>query len=251
MKNQGFSLVHLLIIVVVVLVVGAVVYPIMSKSSEKSEKPSCLDNMKQLGVAIGMYTADNNKFYPVASLDSNLVLPNEGDIYCGHGYPGSANIGRMKNASIRAQLSPYIKNQETFFCPKDDEKVISMEWEPNKRFTSYHYRFFIGARTSDGGMKEGWSTATLANPGRIYVFNEYLPFHNGKKTADSSEDTSGLWVWTSESRFNMTFADGHVASYPASHSMAWNEDLKKYDYHWPRICDGTTWKPESKLWDIE
>ena len=249
MKKNGFSLVTILIVIVVVVIVAAVCYPIFLKSKDKEKEATCLANMKKIADAFLAYTADYNETLPVAPLGEGLMLPTFGELYCGHSVPTSSNLVNAKVASIRAQLEPYTKNKEVFICPSDED--VSLEYEVNKRFTSYHYRFFIGAKTTDSEYPGPWTKSMIMFPARVFVFNDFLPFHQGKKAPDAKVGDDMLWQWTSDSKFNMVFVDGHVSIHPASHSMAWNEGNKRFDYHWPRMSEQPPWTSTKKLWDLD
>lgn len=245
MRKKGLSLVSILIIVVIIAVVGAVSYPIYLKSKEKMKETKCLSNLRELGNAMLAYTTDNNNAYPCAS--PTVFAKMEGDAFCGH-FPMVEGIReKVQKQSIRLALMPYIKNEEIFVCPMDPD--VSLTYEQGKRFTSYHYRYFVGARLTDGEQKEPLTKSTLPFPARTYAFNDFLPYHKGKRIPGSEVGVDFLWPWTPDSKFNMVFFDGHAAIFAAKDSIAWKDT--RYDYHWPVVSEGIPWTSTTMLWDIK
>lgn len=249
MKKDGFSLINILIIVVVIVVVCAACYPVYLKSQEKKKETTCIANTKQIGDAFVAYMADYNDTLPTAPIGDGLMQKTWGEFYCGHSKTEGVTREAGRKSSIRAQLTPYIKDQSVFICPSDIG--ASLDWELNKRFTSYHYRFFIGAILTDSEFTTPWKKSMIKDPSKVFVFNDFLPFHQGAKEPDSKTGTDDLWSWTPKSRFNLVFADGHIATMPASHCMGYNPDIKRFDYHWPKVYEQPAWTSYNKLYDVE
>jgi len=245
MKKSGFSLVSILIIIIIIAIVAAISYPIYIKSKEKIKETKCLSNLKEISNAMLAYTADNNNTYPTAA--PSVYGTMEGDAFCGHSPMVEGIREKVQKQSIKTVLMPYVKNEETFICPADVD--TSLTYEQGKRFTSYHYRYFIGARLTDGEQKEAWKQSTVPFPARLYAFNDFLPFHKGKRIPNSEVGVDFLWPWTPDSKFNFAFFDGHVAIFTAKDSISWRET--RYDYHWPVVSEGNPWTSQTMLWDIK
>src|SRR3979490_783910 len=66
MKKQAFTLIELLVVIAIIAILAAILFPVFAQAREKARAISCLSNMKQIGLAIGMYTQDYDEMLPLA-----------------------------------------------------------------------------------------------------------------------------------------------------------------------------------------
>jgi prepilin-type N-terminal cleavage/methylation domain-containing protein len=63
--RRGFTLIELLVVIAIISILASMLFPSFSKAREAARKTSCLNNLKQIGVAAYMYTQDYDERYPV------------------------------------------------------------------------------------------------------------------------------------------------------------------------------------------
>ena len=59
MKTRGgFTLVELLIVIAIIMVLAGILFPVFAAAMERGRQASCLNNLRQLGIAMDLYCDD-------------------------------------------------------------------------------------------------------------------------------------------------------------------------------------------------
>jgi len=114
MRKNGFTLIELLVVIAIIAILAAMLLPVLTKARENARRAVCINNMKQMILALKMYSEDFNDLlpYPVTWCDQyQLANTNPGQGYVNMGLLLIGITGRTPNKQN------YLAGPEAFFCP--------------------------------------------------------------------------------------------------------------------------------------
>jgi prepilin-type N-terminal cleavage/methylation domain-containing protein/prepilin-type processing-associated H-X9-DG protein len=103
-RSFGFTLIELLVVIAIIAILAGLLFPVFAQSRASARKSTGMSNLKQIGGALLMYTADYDEH-----------LPNRWPIWPGY----SEFYWRVEGGDLPAHLKPYLRNAAVWYSPED------------------------------------------------------------------------------------------------------------------------------------
>jgi len=228
MKKQAtkaFTLIELLVVIAIIAILAAMLLPALAAAKKKAQKISCVNNLKQVGLALRMWSDDNGSKYPM-TVSTGSGGAKEYLFTQASGWTGSG-VGYIAYNPGKAfqVMSNELSTPKIVFCPSDNLHTAGIGYA-----TNFSDADFLGNATPTAGnptTKISYfinGDATEGDPQIILTGDNSIA--NGTAGSSAAAPTPSFttmqqlqpalavtWAWTSDFHSksgNIAFSDGSV-----------------------------------------
>ena len=147
----GFTLIELLVVIAIIAILAAMLLPALASAKARAQRIQCLNQIRQLGLGINLFTGDNAEMYP----------------------PAGIQIGANRQISWDCWINGYIGG----VAPQADmtSGIFVTATDPASLAEATSLGFAVAPRIitcpADQFTKVGWMTGVPQFAGRSYAMN--------------------------------------------------------------------------------
>jgi len=200
-RGTPFTLIELLVVITIIAILAAMLLPALGKAKEMGHTAFCMNNQKQIQLALILYLDDSEDFFPLSSTGGN---------------PASWVDRNDDEAALTSKaFYEYVRSTAVYKCPKDNLH----DWR------SYSLNHRIGVPHSLHAMQVADVTRS---PDTFFTFIEE-PDPRGSNLGGYLTFSSGYTTWVNADwpafwhnrGLNIAFLDGHVEHWKATNELSW------------------------------
>ncbi len=239
-NRRGFTLVELLVVISVIAVLISLLLPAVARAREAARRSGCMSNLKQIGIGMHAYAADEGRLPPCVQVYSGW--PNPVGTHATPPWYYSYHTPDMRGGLKGLWLGKYVADSNIFYCPSPQNVYLTSAekvWPyPGSADYQCTYIYWVDDATDWGwaivddsrstalgdlGASQGRREGQLVNatPSSAVCVSDMSVGAFSRATA------SARWHWTNHTPndpqgLHDLFADGHIGWIDYLNRNAWD-----------------------------
>jgi len=136
-QRRRFTLIELLVVVSIIAILAAMLLPVLSKTRRQAKMTLCMNNLRELGMMLNMYSGDNDGYYPRRKVGESQLGPRHALFFKASGMPA---------VDDRSTYDGYIDLDITMDCPLSPVGSCASRYDTVTTEIWSSYAMFYGSR---------------------------------------------------------------------------------------------------------
>ena len=119
--KTGFTLIELLVVIAIIAILAGILMPALSSARERAKTSTCTNNMKQIGLGMAQYAANNRDttviWYPNTAIQQSDVYGLPWSMLISHKHLTDVGGNSATREVAKRICGNFITNNKMFYCP--------------------------------------------------------------------------------------------------------------------------------------